>query len=79
MADAPPPAAPATQHPHGGKKGVSHAGDTVGHVSNGLKALTCGHRNPVSEIVGTVADGLKSGAGEPSNRHQLSSNHGKKP
>lgn len=75
MADAPPPVA----QPHGPKKGVSRAGDTVGHVSNGLKALTGGHRNPVSEIVGTVADGLKGGAGEPSNRHELSSNHGKKP
>lgn len=49
----------------------SRAGDTVGHVSNGLKILTGGHRNPVSEIVGTVADGLKHGAGEKPNRHEL--------
>lgn len=49
----------------------SRAGDTVGHVSNGLKILTFGHRNPISEIVGTVADGLKRGAGEEPNRHQL--------
>lgn len=49
----------------------SRAGDTVGHVSNGLKMLTFGHRNPISEIVGTVADGLKRGAGEEPNRHEL--------
>lgn len=55
------------------KSGVSTAGDTVGHVSNGLKVLTAGHRNPVSEIVGTVADGLKHGAGEQPNRDELPS------
>lgn len=49
----------------------SHAGDVVGHVSNGLKILTFGHKNPVSEIVGTVADGLKHGAGEKPNRDEL--------
>lgn len=77
MADAPRQTA---SHPPGGvKKNTSQAGDTVGHVSNGLKTLTAGHRNPVSEIVGVVADGLKQGAGEPSNRHHLNSNHGKKP
>lgn len=52
----------------------SHAGDVVGHVSNGLTLLTCGVPNPVSGIVGRVADGLKQGAGEPSNRKQLASN-----
>ncbi|CAN8100421.1 unnamed protein product [Discula destructiva] len=49
----------------------SRAGDTVGHVSNGLKLLTCGVRNPVSGIVGSVADGLKRGAGEEPNRDEL--------
>ncbi|KAJ4386376.1 hypothetical protein N0V93_009271 [Gnomoniopsis smithogilvyi] len=49
----------------------SRAGDVVGHVSNGLKILTFGHKNPISEIVGTVADGLKHGAGEKPNRDDL--------
>jgi hypothetical protein len=39
----------------------------VGSVSKGLEVG--GHRNPVSEIVGTVSDGLKHGAGEQPNRH----------
>lgn len=52
----------------------SHAGDVVGHVSNGLTLLTCGLPNPVSGIVGRVADGLKEGAGEAPNRKHLASN-----
>lgn len=65
--------APAASSGSPAKKGVSNAGDTVGHVSNGLKALTGSHRNPASEIVGVVADGLKHGAGEMSNRDELPS------
>lgn len=56
----------------------ARAGDVVGHVSNGLKLLTFGFKNPVSEIVGTVADGLKQGAGEKPNRDELDkAAHGK--
>lgn len=54
---------------HGPRRGVGLAGDIVASVSKGLEALTCGHRNPVSEIVGIVSDGLKRGAGETPNRH----------
>lgn len=54
---------------HGPRRGVGLAGDIVASVSKGLEALTCGHRNPVSEIVGVVSDGLKRGAGETPNRH----------
>lgn len=56
----------------------ARAGDVVGHVSNGLKLLTFGFKNPVSEIVGTVAGGLKQGAGEKPNRDELDkAAHGK--
>lgn len=51
----------------------SHAGDVVGHVSNGLRLLTFGLKNPVSGGVGRVADGLKAKAGEEPNREKLSS------
>lgn len=51
----------------------SHAGDVVGHVSNGLRLLTCGLRNPVSGGVGRIADGLKEKAGEAPNRDRLAS------
>lgn len=79
-----PAAAPATQTRHerlaarrAGRTPAerrAHAGDVVGHVSNGLKLLTLGRSNPVSGIVGRVADGLKEGAGEAPNRKQLASN-----
>jgi hypothetical protein len=68
----PPPINSAAEPNHqarGPKRGVGLAGDIVASVSKGLEALTCGHRNPVSEIVGIVSDGLKRGAGETPNRH----------
>lgn len=52
------------------KRGVGLAGDIVGEVSRGLTFLTGGRRNPVSEIVGIVSDGLKRGAGEEPIEHR---------
>lgn len=57
-------------HPEHCRRGVGLAGDIVGEVSRGLTLLTGGRRNPVSEIVGIVSDGLKRGAGEDLIEHR---------